>query len=147
METLGERLERARKKAGIESARKAADEMKKSGVGRPVAHSTIGKHEKDETKPKADMLLCYAATYGVNPAWLVTGSPPMRSMPGHDAGDVQRFTARQLRHLADHLERAADEGVDMLSAEVVSVEVFEDPRTEDGEDDDRDLGKPRSEAG
>lgn len=64
--TLGERLAKARREAGLEQA----DMAKEIGLSRV----TIGNYETGTTNPQKPTVLLWAAITGVDAGWLLTGS-------------------------------------------------------------------------
>jgi transcriptional regulator with XRE-family HTH domain len=69
-ETLGERLQRARKHAGL-GVQRMADELE-------VSRNAISAWENGRERPRRGMILAYALRCGVPIAWLEVGSLGVR---------------------------------------------------------------------
>lgn len=100
--SLGERLAKARKHAGI-----TQDEMaEKLGV----SHSTIAKWELDKSQPRNMLTLVekWAELTGVSPAWIIGFNKPGSSTLSNHTGPGRknRFRAQQVTH-PDRGNRAA----------------------------------------
>ncbi len=71
MSTIGERLRRARKARTVTQVELA----ERTGV----AHSTVVRIERGQTKPRIETVWAFAEALGVDPKWLAFGDEPERT--------------------------------------------------------------------
>jgi transcriptional regulator with XRE-family HTH domain len=98
------------------------------GEDRHVSKSSISKYETGESVPGLNIFLSLCQLYRVNPTWVMTGVGVMEWTPGASAEADQRQLARWLHTIASYLERASDEGKDLVGvirAEDVAQGVIE----------------------
>lgn len=70
MATLGERLKRARREAGLSTRELASALDARSGL--EISYGTVAKYERGESLPRADYIVAVCELCEVHPLWLLT---------------------------------------------------------------------------
>lgn len=70
MTSLGERLERARRQAGLSTRELASTLRERRGL--EISYGTVAKYERGESQPRADYLVALCELCDVHPLWLLT---------------------------------------------------------------------------
>lgn len=136
-----QRLEAARIKAGYKTIRPVVKDMagvaKKFPGARAVSKTTISQHEGGDATPGADVLLCYAVTYKVNPVWLLTEQGVMPWNPAEYSLNEERRMRAYIEIVATWLSGVASQNGVKIN------EIADMPALDPPEGKSRDIGKPR----
>jgi DNA-binding XRE family transcriptional regulator len=93
-----------------------------------VSKSSISNYETGKQQPSAETVLALCRLYNANPTYVLANEGMPEWTPGKSRDVDQRYLARWLRAIAAYLDRAVEEGKDLVG--VVDIEAFTDMRPE-----------------
>lgn len=98
--TFGERLTKARERAGYDDLRALARAIKKCDSDAPGAdHTSIGKYERGESKPKPQWLAAFCRVTSTNANWLLLEEGTILRAPPSKYEEFYRRVAEGLEDL------------------------------------------------